>query len=786
MIWRALTLSAAIAITVVACGSSDDAATTTPPGSDSGTINPEGGNDAGAAADGGVVVLPDSVSCDTTFRYLPPAGSTPSTVAVTGEWNSFAKPGVAMTGPDATGAYTASVTIAPAALAIDSDQPGLVGYKLLVDGNYVLDPAGRYRKYVGGVENSAVQVADCHVPELGLLAQTKDRAAAGQGHYRARVKFIDTADKNGLDAATIKATLRKDGVETTVPATTNGAEIDVDTSALADGKYTLLVAARDTKGKAAHALRLVFWIESEAYDWRDTVIYMGVTDRVKDGDTSNDASPTPGVDPRVDFEGGDYEGVRQLVANGTLDELGIRAIWLTPFNTNPPDPWAASDGVHQTMGYHGYWPIEARKVDPRFGGEAELHALVKEAHAHGIRIIQDFVVNHVHKENPYFTSHPDWFRTGCLCGTDNCDWTTHRLDCLFASYLPDVNWTVPAVSEQYMADAKFWLDTFDIDALRFDAVKHVEDAATLNMTSAIRDEFEASGTKVFMTGETAMGWSNCGLACNQENYGTISHYIGDPTKGGGGLDGQLDFATYYAVPMTAWVKDNGGGTHMPHADYWTQAAGFEYPKGAIMSQYVGSQDTARFATLASYRGQDAAHDPGVPNNQWDNIASGPPDQEAYQRQRLAMTWLLTVPGAPMIYYGDEYSEWGGVDPNNRVMWYGDKTLSADETTSLAWTRKLGSARKELVALRRGDYEPVLNTDETNLLFARVTDDQKNVALVAMTLATTSSTFTAQLPPSLPLSNGTVLHDRLGGPDVTVTGGAVTVTVPARGAAILAP
>ena len=782
MIWRALTLSAAIAIGFVAC-SSNDGASTTNGATDGGTDSQVG--EGGTTGDGGVVI-PDYVPCTTTFRYLPPAGTTPTSVAVTGEWNGFANPGVAMTGPASDGSYSVDVAIPPAPLAIDSDQPGLVGYKLLVDGNYILDPAGRYRKYVGGVENSAVKVADCHVPELALIGNTIDRPAAGQGHYAARLKFVDTTDKHGVDPASIQVTIRKDGVETPVTFTQNGPEIDADVGSLADGKYSLFVHAKDLNGTAAHALRLVVWIENETYDWRDTVMWMGVTDRVKDGDSGNNAAPTGGIDPRVDFQGGDYEGIRQIIHAGTLDQLGIRAIWLTPFNVNPNDSWVASDGVHQTMGYHGYWPIKPRDVDARFGGASELHALVAEAHAHGIRVIQDFVVNHVHQEHDYFKNHPEWFRTGCICGTDNCDWTTHRLDCLFATYLPDVNWTVPDVSEQYMADAKYWLDAFDIDGLRFDAVKHVEDAATLNMTSAIRDEFEASGTKVFMTGETAMGWSNCGLTCNDNQYATIAHYIGDPTKGGGGLDGQFDFVTYYAVPMTAWDKDNGGGTHMPHADYWTQAAGWEYPAGAIMSQYVGSQDTPRFVTIASYRGQDGAHDPSIPGNQWSNIATAPPDEESYARQRLAMTWLLTVPGAPMIYYGDEYAEWGGADPNNRVMWYGDKTLNADETQTLALTKALGTARKNLVALRRGDYEPVLNTDETNLVFARVTSDRANVALVAMTLSATATSFSASIPASIPLSNGTVLHDRLGGPDVTVTGGAVSISLGARGAAILAP
>ena len=66
----------------------------------------------------------------------------------------------------------------------------------------------------------------------------------------------------------------------------------------------------------------MFWIEPEAFDWQDALIYMIMTDRYKDGDPSNDPPPTSGVqDPRGDYQGGDLEGVREKIADGTPEAV---------------------------------------------------------------------------------------------------------------------------------------------------------------------------------------------------------------------------------------------------------------------------------------------------------------------------------------------------------------------------------------------------------------------------------------------------------------------------------
>ncbi len=764
-----LALAIAAAVTIAACGSSegggaasldgggDATGTGVLPGPDGGAPGDDSGPRFDAAGFDGDV----GGACPTTFKFVPVAGKTYGKVAVSGEWNNWDPAGAAMT-PDGSGGYAVTVPLSP----------GLVGYKVVLDGAFGLDPGGRLRKYVGGVENSAVRVADCHLPTLTTKDHKTERPSAGQGRFTATVAYADGvgAPPPGIDPASLKATLRKDGSVTAATATlaVDGNTIAITAPSLGDGKYTVFVDATDKAGRKARTLRLVFWVEGETYSWSDALIYMAMVDRFKNGDPSNDAAPTANVDPRADFKGGDLAGVKQAIDNGTFDQLGVRALWLSPYHTNPKGAWMAADGVHLTMGYHGYWPVKAREVEPRLGGNDALKALVGAAHAHGIRVLQDFVVNHVHQDHDYFTQHPQWFRTGCICGTNNCDWTTHRLDCMFAGYMPDVNWTNAEVVDTWSEDAVWWVDTFDLDGLRIDAVKHVEDICTINMSARLRGEFEQAGTRLFLTGETAMGWEGDNPANSASDYGTISRYIGP-----NGLDGQADFVTYYAVPVTAFVSDSAGH-NMPHVDFWTKYALSQYPAGAMMTPYIGSHDTPRFVTLSSQ--------PGSAGNQWTNPAPAPTNSDAYQRERVALAWLLGGPGAPMVYYGDEYGEWGGADPNNRVMWRGDQTLNADEQATLAFTRKLGVARKELSPLRRGTYVSVVNTDQDVLVFAR--KDATGAALVAINKSTTSRTVSATLPAGL-LNDGT-LHDRLGGLDVPVTAGAVNLTLGARAAAILAP
>jgi glycosidase len=342
--------------------------------------------------------------------------------------------------------------------------------------------------------------------------------------------------------------------------------------------------------------------------------------------------------------------------------------------------------------------------------------------------------------------------------------------------LPDINHSIPEANAQFVDDAVWWLDEFDLDGLRVDAVKHVEEVATRNLAASVRETFEGAGTKYFLMGETAMGWSDCADPCNDGNYGTIAKYLG-PQQ----LDGQFDFVLYHGVSYRTFAYGDKG---MLHADYWLKHGLSKWPEGAIMTPYIGSHDTPRFTSLADYRGQDASHDRGIPGNQWSNIAVAPSDAEPYRRARVAMAWLLNLPGAPLLYYGDEMALWGGSDPNNRLFMPSEASLSAEEAATLTFVRKLGATRAATPALRRGQYVSLQATEDT-LAFGRKIAPG-NAAIVALTRSSAPVQLTIPVAASLGFANGTTLTNALGGPSATVAGGSVTITVPAQSAVVLTP
>ncbi|MDP6869632.1 MAG: alpha-amylase family glycosyl hydrolase [Candidatus Poseidoniaceae archaeon] len=582
-----------------------------------------------------------------------------STVELIGEWDWNSTSSLADNGDF----WTVSINL----------DPGLYCYKFIVDGDYIFDPGNTYRGYCDGIENSVIRVGENqplshHIDEDKLVVYSSENP-------NAEYNFV----QNG-----------------------NLWELEINT--LSEGKHTIPLNA-DGKDSLA-----VFWTGPQSdFVWEDALIYMVMTDRFVNGNTSNDGSPT-GAEAEADWQGGDLEGVTQMIESGYFTDLGVNALWISPFNTNPNGSFIAGDGQHQVSGYHGYWPIEPRQVDPRFGGEEALEEMVDAAHSMGIRVMADFVVNHVHEDHVYAQEHPDWFNQGCICGTSECDWTERRLDCLFMDYMPDLDWKNRNASEQVISDALWWIEEFDLDGLRVDAVKHVDDHAITNLATRINEKFEATGTDFYLKGETAMGWSGHSLEDNAEQYETINRYIGDDS-----LDGQADFVLYHAVVDNVFTT---GNMDYQHLDYWTNRSQDQYVEDSVMVPYLGSHDSPRYISRIE--------NDSTQWNQWEEQSlPTTPSLSSYQSAKQGLAWLLTTPGAPMIYMADEFGQHGGADPDNRRML--DFNFTDEQQDLYNFTRDIANLRLEHEVLRRGTYSTF--HAEADLLAYEMTSDDESLLII---------------------------------------------------------
>jgi glycosidase len=129
----------------------------------------------------------------------------------------------------------------------------------------------------------------------------------------------------------------------------------------------------------------------------DEVIYVVMPDRFENGDPANDRGglegdrSKTGFDPthKAFYHGGDLKGVLKRL--DYIQNLGVTALWLTPVFTNKS---VQGEGAQQSAGYHGYWPLNFLDVDPHLGTREDYRALVDSAHARGLKVYLDIVINH--------------------------------------------------------------------------------------------------------------------------------------------------------------------------------------------------------------------------------------------------------------------------------------------------------------------------------------------------------------------------------------------------------
>ena len=439
-------------------------------------------------------------------------------------------------------------------------------------------------------------------------------------------------------------------------------------------------------------------------DWRDAVMYFVFVDRFHDGNPANNGSATPSVQKPADYQGGDYAGVVQKIESGYFNGLGVNLLWLTVPMDNTEESGKAVDpnDSHLYSAYHGYWPKNFDKTEERFGTMMELKGLVDAAHGKKIKVILDYAMNHVHSSSPVYQQHQNdgWFwpnqnpndgSKNCVCG-QGCSWDPPEGErCWFTSYLPDFNFQNAAARDFSVNNAIWWLQQTGADGLRLDAVKHIDMSWLQQMRAKATSEIESvTQQHVYMVGETYTG-----------DRGLIKKYVGPSL-----LDGQFDFPLRDKIIRSVLIKsatmedlDKFMTTGYQAGQKFEPPNDTYYGASAIMSTFIGNHDGPRVVNFAT---DTPWNDPWYngANNAWSNQPGLPSGNSAFERLAVAFAVIMTNPGIPLIYYGDEVALPGGGDPDNRrpMQWTG---YSGGQQLLLDRVKKLGAARAAHAGIRRG-------------------------------------------------------------------------------------
>ena len=318
----------------------------------------------------------------------------------------------------------------------------------------------------------------------------------------------------------------------------------------------------------------------------------------------------------------------------TSADLGVTGIWLMPIFVSPTN--------------HGYNVTDFYDVDPDYGSLADLKDLLDAAHARGIRVILDISLNVTSNQHPWFVQstnpaslYHDWYiwrdEDPGYHGSwgQQVWWPTNGryFYSTFSSYSPDLNLENPAVKEEMYNVVRFWLEDVGLDGFRLDSAKHLVEEGTIQANSLSTHEwwkefypfYKQINPQAMTVGEV---W--------EDTRTTATYLQGD--------EFDLSFEFWLAGAMIESVKE-GNANRIKHQ---------------VVQSYAEIPEM-RFGTFLTNHDQER-----VMTQLFDN------DKKA----KLAASLLLTAPGVPFVYYGEEIGvqgEWGN-DWNRRPMQWTELSL----------------------------------------------------------------------------------------------------------------
>lgn len=372
---------------------------------------------------------------------------------------------------------------------------------------------------------------------------------------------------------------------------------------------------------------------------------------------------------------GDFDGLRaklDYLNDGdpaTKTDLGVNALWLLPVNESPS--------------YHGYDVTNYTAFEPDYGDKASFQRMVAEAHARGIKVIVDLVMNHTSSQHRWFreavredmeSPYQDYYVFSDKPKHEAGPWGEpcwHYRDGLyyygvFWSGMPDLNFRHPAVTEHFRKVARFWLEEIGIDGFRLDAIRFLfEEGGVLQdlpetraWLAQFREYCQSLKPDVFIVGEA---WADTS---------TVSDYV---RSGSADTCFEFDLAT-------AMLEAANFGLPMVLNERLERVE-FAWREGR-WAAFLANHDKER--TLSQLGGD-------------------------IDKAKLAATLLLTGYGVPFIYYGEEIGMTGRKpDPDLRTPFHWNGGANAGFTTGEPWRAINAEATERNVEVLNADEDSILS------------------------------------------------------------------------------
>ncbi len=486
--------------------------------------------------------------------------------------------------------------------------------------------------------------------------------------------------------------------------------------------------------------------------WQGQSIYQIITDRFYDGDPSNNnLEGTYNPSSPQGVHGGDFAGIQQKL--DYIKALGATAVWISPVILN-------TEGQ-----FHGYSGMNFYQVAPHWGTLSNLQQMVQAAHARGLLVIDDIVVNHAGdlvKSSGTTFNYPTGYTLQYVNGSKtypapfNLSTTNPVLTNLWHNYgniadfnnntqtvlgwlsgLNDFRTETPYVRSNMTSIYQYWINQAAFDGFRVDTALEVEMGFWQTFCPAIHSYAGVNGnTNFFMFGEAFNGSDS-----------VVGPYTGSEGGGPFKFDSMLDYPLYYG--MNNVFALGTGATAQIDNHYSAVAADYDPASQMQLVTFLDNHDNPRFLSTSSANGNTNALEE-------------------------ALVFLYTSRGVPCLYYGTEQGFDGTTDPDDREdMFAGEfKDGAYGNVVSLSspgidnfnmthplflWVARLNNFRRLYPALSLGSQ--IKRWDNTGgpglLAYSRILNSQE--VFVALNTATTSQTVPAT---TLTYPGGTVLVNLL--------------------------